>query len=250
MSLTSAQNRVSELEYAVFYGVSWKTYQGILDALGKYHLRHTYDRGALEMRRLLEGVTWEDYRKLMDALAEYKLRHTYDKGTLEMTAPRKDHEWVAELLGRMVEMMAFVLDIPIQSIGSTTLSAALAERGLQPDKSYYIAHEPQVRGKDQYDPAKDPPPDLVIEVDVTSTSIHRLPVFAQIGVPEIWRHDGKQVRFFHLARKGQYKEVKSSPAFTFITSADVTRFLDRRRKEDENSVVRAFVAWAKEQRQE
>jgi len=231
-------------EFVVFYGVPWETYEGILDALGEYHLRHTYDSGTLEMRGLLGGVTWEDYLKLTDALAEYKLRHTYDRGTLEMMAPRKDHEWVAELLGRMVESMALAIDVPIQSVGSTTLSAARAECGLQPDKSYYVAHEPQVRGKDHYDPAKDPPPDLVIEVDVTSCSVPRLPVFARIGVPEVWRHDGEQMRFYRLGRTGRYKEAQRSLAFAFIASGDITRFLNRRHDETEHSVVRAFVEWA------
>jgi len=232
-------------EYVILYGVPWETYEGILDALAECHPRHTYDRGTLEIRRILYGVAWESYEQFLDATAEYKLRHTYDRGTLEMMAPRKDHEWVGELLGRMIDAMALALDIPIQSVGSTTLTAVLAERGLQPDKAYYVAHEPQVRGKETYDPDKDPPPDLVVEVDVTTSSLPRLPVFAKIRVPEIWRHDGEVVRFYKLVGRGKYEETDRSLAFPFITPADVTRFLNQRHDTDEHSVVRAWVKWAR-----
>ena len=97
------ENRCALREYVVLYGVPWETYEGILKTLGEYHLRHTYDRGALEMRRVLYGVTWDNYLKLLDATADLFLRHTYDEGILEMMTPRKEHDWVAGLLGRMIE---------------------------------------------------------------------------------------------------------------------------------------------------
>ena len=90
----SACLRSSDSEFIVVYGVPWETYEGILDAIGRYHLRHTFDEGTLEMRRLLYGVPWEGYLKLLDATPDLNLRHTYDEGTLEMMSPRKDHEWV------------------------------------------------------------------------------------------------------------------------------------------------------------
>ena len=55
--------------------------------------------------------------------------------------------------------MALAFDIPIQSIGSTTLRAAKGERGVQPDEAYYLANEPLVHCKETYEPEKDPPPD-------------------------------------------------------------------------------------------
>ena len=244
MTATSARNRISEPEYVVFYGVPWDTYEGILDALGECHLRHTYDQGTLEMRRMVYGVAWENYLKFLEATGEYSLRHTYDEGTLEMMSPRKDHDWHHRLIGRMIEAMAFALGIPIQSVGSTTLRAGIGQRGLQPDEGYYVANEPKVRGKDSYDPEKDPPPDLVVEVDVTHTSLPRLPVFARIRVPEIWRFDGRRMHFYRLSRQGKYREVQRSVAFPFVGPADVTRFLKRRHDDDEHSVVRAFVEWA------
>ena len=75
-----------------------------------------------------------------------------------MMSPRKEHDWLGKLVARMIEAFALAVDLPIQSIGSTTIRAAKGGRGLQPDQTYYLAHESVVRGKDTYDPKKDPPP--------------------------------------------------------------------------------------------
>ena len=233
-------------QFVLLYGVPWRMYQGILNALGEYHLRHTYIEGTLEMPALLYAVTWQDYQAFLDALGDYSLRHTYDRGTLEMMSPRKDHDWVKRLLGRMVEQIAYELNIPIQSVGSTTLTGDSVERGLQPDEAYYIAHEAQVRFKKDYDPSVDPPPDLVIEVDVTSSSLDRLPTFAAVGVPEIWRHDDNKVIFYQLQNCREYIEIERSVAFPFLTREVLTHFLDQYGTLDENSLVRSFMDWVKE----
>ena len=248
MKTAAQESRSSESEYVVLYGVPWNTYEGILDALGEYHLRHTYDQGTLEMRRILHGVTWEDYLKLLDATPDLSLPHTYDEGTLEMMSPRKDHDWMAKLIARMVEAFALAVDLPIQSIGSTTLRASKGGRGLQPDEAYYLANEPRVRCKETYEPEKDPPPDLAIEVDVTSTSVPRMPVFAKIGVPEIWRIERGRVRFYRLKSKRKYEPIERSIAFPFLKPADLMRFVKRRRDIGENEIVREFVEWAKKAR--
>lgn len=241
---TSPAEAESESEYVVLYGVPWKMYEGILDAIGEYHLRHTYDRGTLEMRRVLYGVNWEDYLKLLAATPDRYLRHTYDRGTLEMMSPRLEHDWLGTLLARMIEAFALAADVPIKSIGSTTIRGTKGGRGLQPDKTYYLAHEPQVRCKGTYDPKVDPPPDLAIEVDVTNTSVPRVPVFAKIGVPELWRLDKRgQLRFYQLTR-GKYKEIEQSLAFPFAKAEDFMRFANRRTEIGENGVVREFVKWA------
>ena len=212
------ENRCALREYVVLYGVPWETYEGILETLGEYHLRHTYDRGALEMRRVLYGVTWDDYLKLLDATADLFLRHTYDEGILEMMTPRKEHDWVAGLLGRMIEALTLALDLPIQSIGSTTLRAAKGGRGIQPDRAYYLANEPRVHCKESYDPENDPPPDLAIEVDVTRSSVPRMPVFAAIGVPEVWRFTRGRLRFHRLGKAG-YEPAQAQFGFSVFDAA-------------------------------
>ena len=227
--------------FVVLYGIPWGMYEKILQALGHYQLRHTYIEGTLEMRALLYGVEWEDYKAFLRALGDYSLRHTYSQGTLEMMAPRKDHDWVKSILGRFIEMMSLELGIDIQTIGSTTLTGDEVERGLQPDEAYYIANEPLVRGKDEFDPNADPPPDLVIEVDVTNTSVKRLPALGALGVPEVWRHDEQGLHFYRRSDEGDYDVVQQSVAFPFLTPDDVLEFLNQRGEATENEIVRSFV---------
>jgi len=136
--------------YVVLYGIPWKVYEGILDALGEYHLRHTYDCGALEMPSLLHSVSWSDYMRFLDALGDRSLRHTYDGGELEIMSPRKDHDWIKSFIGRMIEYIAVSFEIDIQCIGSTTLTGERVTKGFQPDEAYYVANEAVVRGKKTY----------------------------------------------------------------------------------------------------
>ncbi len=240
-----AESTLYDYEYVVIHGVSPTAYERVLEAVGHCHLRHTCDRGDLEILRVLHAVDSEAYRKLIEAIPESYLRHTYDGWTLEMMTPSQDHEWVTGLLRRMVETMAFTLEIPIKSTGSTTLTTASHERGLQPDGSYYIQHESEVRSRDDYRPGIDPPPDLVIEVDVTSSIVPRLPVFVQVGIPEIWRYEKGKIQILCLSQDDDYEVVDRSAAFPFVTVRDLERFLEQRRETDENSVIRAFVDWAR-----
>src|SRR5580704_7590929 len=141
MSTVESKLEAAESEYIVLYGVPWETYEGILDAIGDYHLRHTYDSGTLEMRRLLYGVSPEDYLKLLDATPDLYLRHTYDGWALEMMSPRQEHDWMGKLIARMIEAFALAADLPIKSTGSTTIRPVKGIRGLQPDQTYYLANE-------------------------------------------------------------------------------------------------------------
>jgi Uma2 family endonuclease len=225
----------------VLHDVPWETYLGIVNAIGENHLWHTYDQGTFEVRSLVYGVTWDQYKKFLEALGDYNLRHSYDGWNLEMMSPRKDHDWEKRFVGRIVEAVALALDIDIQCIGSTTLSSDEVEKGVQPDEAYYVANELVVRGKDTYEPDVDPPPDLILEVDVTSSSVPRMPLFAKLGIPEVWRRHGKRIRFHKLLKKGDYKEIDQSIAFPMIRPADIDECLKRSRKESENAVLRWFL---------
>jgi hypothetical protein len=110
-----------------------------------------------------------------------------------------------------------------------------------------VANEPRVRGKEEHDPLTDPPPDLVLEVDLTSSSIARMPVYATLRVPELWRYSGKKLTFYGLSRGGKYRALRYSKAFKFLRASDLMRFLDMRHDTDENSIIRAFVQWLRKE---
>ncbi len=231
----------TEDSYVLLHGISWEMYEGILEALGEYHLRHTYDRGALEMRSLLHSVQWKDYMRLLEVLGDRSLRHTYDDGELELMSPRKDHDWIKRFVGRMIEHIAISFDIVVQCIGSTTLTGKAVHKGFQPDEAYYVANEAAVRGKRSYEPDVDPPPDLLLEVDVTNSSLDRMPGFAALKINEVWRHDAELTRFYRLTSTGDYESIDRSLAFPFIGPSDIDRQLNKLEEFSENTVLRELI---------
>jgi Uma2 family endonuclease len=225
----------------VLYGISREMYEGILAALGEYQLRHTYDRGALEVPSLLHGVSWQDYMRFLEALGDYSLRHSYDEGELELMSPRKDHDWIKRFIGRIIETIAWTFEIEVQCIGSTTLTGERVAKGFQPDEAYYVANEAVVRGKKTYSPDLDPPPDLLLEVDVTNSSLDRMPGFASLGISEVWRHDAESIHFYRLSPVGEYEEIDRSWAFPFVVPSDIDRHLEKLDKLSENAVLRELI---------
>jgi Uma2 family endonuclease len=192
---------------------------------------------------VLFDVSWAAYEAILEAMGDRRLRHSYDNGTLELMSPLKRHDRAKKILSRMIEAMALELDIDIQSIGSTTLRKQPKKKGLEPDECYYVAHEPQVRSKPDYDPSVDPPPDLALEVDVTRSSVSRMGIYAGLGVPEVWRMKGETLSFHMLEENGKYVSIERSLAFPRVTPGVLQQFLSQRCELRENELLRNFLAW-------
>ena len=141
--------------------------------------------------------------------------------------------------------MTVELGIPIRSGGSTTLRSQLKDRGLEPDECYYVASESRVRGRKRINLAVDPPPDLAIEVDISSSSLDQLAIYATLGVPEVWLYDGAMLEVYQLQPDKTYAKQTRSPAFPFLPLDEVERFLARRNETDETTWIRSFRAWVK-----
>src|SRR5690242_6163270 len=116
----------------------------------------------------LHNVPWDTYAALRDDLDNRNLRMTYNQGWLQLMSPSKLHERLGGLLGRLIEAWTEQAGIEVQNCRCVTLRRQKHERGLEPDNCFYIEHEPVVRGRDELDLDRDPPPDLAIEVDVAS----------------------------------------------------------------------------------
>jgi Uma2 family endonuclease len=164
---------------------------------------------------------------------------------LEIMSPSREHERCKTYLGRMIESMTEEWAIPISSGGSTTLKSQMLAKGVEPDECYYIANEPRVRGRDELDLGVDPPPDLAIEVDLTSSSLDQLAIYASVGVPEVWLYDGARLRVYQLQATGQYAQPARSPAFPFLPLEQVEHFLSQRDAADETSWARSFRSWVR-----
>jgi len=197
-----------------------------------------------DQRIVLYNVRWETYEALMQDRGDGGPRMCYDRGTLEIMSPRRKHEWLKKLLGRFVEIFTLECVIPISSAGSTTLKSQLKERGIEPDESYYIQNEPAIRLKDDFDITIDPPPDLAIEIDITSSSVDKFGVYAAFGIPEVWTHDDG-VKLFVLGSGGEYAESPQSLALPQLTSQILNHFLARRSVLGEAALVQEFRDWVR-----
>jgi Uma2 family endonuclease len=198
-------------------------------------------------RLVLTNVDWKTYTRLLRTFDERpSLRLTYDRGTLEIMTLTYGHESWGYVLGRMVDVLTEELGLPIAGGGSTTFRRKKRRRGLEPDQCYWITHEAQVRGKLRIDLRMDPPPDLAIEVDVTSSSLNRMGIYAALGVPEVWRFDGQAVSFHILNAAGDYEIRPNSALFPKVSSADILRFLLLRGHLEVNALLRQFRAWVRQ----
>ena len=206
-------------------------------------------------RVVLRNISWPTYQSLMgDFEQEPALRLTYDRGTLEIRMPLAPHETYKKLLGRLIEAATEELELEIRSLGSRTCNREDLARGLEPDQCYYIQQEALVRDIEQIDLAHFPPPDLAVEVNITSSSLDRFSIYADLKIPEIWRFDGQSLKFYQL-QAGTYEIVERSAALPMITAQDLMRFVElrfthgdaARSAVSENNLVRQFRQWLRNQ---
>lgn len=236
---------VNGLRWIEIADVARTSHGKIAAAFGPGKLRYNPDTQTLSLPSRMRDVTWTQYDALLKALPEHRLRHTYDRGLLEMMSPSDRHEKLSRFIGRLIEHMTISIGMRIECFGSATRRRRSLRRGLEPDETYFIANEPAMRGRFDYRPDRDPPPDLVVEVDLRRPSSRRMRIYAALCVPEIWKYDAKGTRFFALAKSGDYHEIEYSLSFPFISAPDIDRFIDRLPDEATDDVIVSFAKWAK-----
>lgn len=202
-----------------------------------------------EPRFLLRGVGWEAYEVLVEALERTgsHVRLTYDRGDLELMSPSPEHEDAKVGLRMAFEVAAKVYEVPIKGLGSTTYRSQALDRGLEPDECYYTRHWRQVSGKKRPDLSVDPPPDIAIEAEVTSSLMNRLGIYAALGVPEIWRFDGEVLRFLVLQDGGTYQVLDRSPTFPDLPPEEILQPIEQRVGMDDARWRRMFRGWVRQQ---
>ncbi|MCY4515355.1 MAG: Uma2 family endonuclease [Candidatus Tectomicrobia bacterium] len=174
---------------------------------------------------LMDGVSWHTYEALLaDGGDHRRTRMAFDQGVLEIVTPNYEHEHVENIVTRVAEALMNARRQDYAPAGSTTFKNQGTERGFEPDASYYVEHAAQVRGLTCIDLEKDPRPDLVIEIAVTHASMDKLPVYASLGVPEVWRHNAGSVQMYRLAGSS-YVEVHDSTVIPGLSAARLTGFV-------------------------
>jgi Uma2 family endonuclease len=201
-----------------------------------------------EQKVILKGVSWETYERLRaEHEEESGTRFTYDSGILEILVPSARHGKPNRILASLVEVLAEEMALNIESLGSTTLKRPDLLKGFEPDSCFYIQHAEAIRDNEAIDLTVDPPPDLVIEIDITSPSLDKFPLYAAVGVSEVWRYDGTHITMYRLAGE-RYVEVPHSVVLPLLTNEYATRFLEERKQTPSTVWLRAVRAWARDQR--
>lgn len=196
-----------------------------------------------EQRIVLQGVSWPTYQNLVQEMSqEQRSRLTYDQGQLEIMVPLPEHESYKRLLGRVIETITEELGLEIRSFGSCTWSRADLQRGIEADESYYIQQEKAVRGRTRLDLNTDPPPDLVLEIDITSSSLNRMQIYAILGVAEVWRFNGSQLQFY-VWQQGDYTEVEVSQVLPLLKRDDVLAILQQAQSGGETTWIKSVRQW-------
>ncbi len=196
-------------------------------------------RSEPETRMVLENVAWETYVALADQRRGSVPRMTYDNGVLEMMSPRREHENIGCLIGRLIETYSELKDIEIISVASVTVKRSDLSKAFEADESYYVANAARLLGKRELDFDVDPPPDLVVEVEMTSSAIKKMQLFAAMQVTEVWRHDGELLQMYQLM-EGNYQLIESSLQLPGLTSQKINETLAKRDTIGETKLIQGF----------
>lgn len=192
-----------------------------------------------EQRVVIEPVRWSTYVALLEDANSRRGRMTYDRGVLEIMSPSKSHEQIGCLIGRMIETFTEERQIEIVSVASLTVKLESLQRGFEADEAYYIRRADEVRSLEELDFAIHPAPDLVVEVDISRSSMGKFSIFAAFGVFEVWRYRDESLKVYQLHDEG-YREASQSDMLSGFPLTMIGRVLAQRTEVGETQLIRSF----------
>ena len=190
-----------------------------------------------------KDVSWNFYRAMLREFDEWPSRVNYDRGTLEVMTLSIEHERYKMLLAEMVGQIAVTFRLRMTRGGSATLKRMTKKKGLEADLCYWVANEPAVRTKKRINLRVDPPPDLVIEIDVMHSVVNREKIYAALGVPEMWLLSGNAKLAAFALETGAWQPTEQSRSFPFLRVADLNLFVARIGVDDDTAVLADFSEW-------
>lgn len=202
-----------------------------------------------EQRTLLKQVSWKTFINLLNDLGDNRsARLYYDQGVLEIMTPLGEHENNNRFIDDLIRTIADELNLNLKKMGSLTLKREELLKGAEPDSCYYLENEPLVRQKQNIDLASDPPPDLVLEIDITSSSLDKRPIYAAFGVSELWRYNGQKLEVFVLDQTTQsYQKSTQSLHFPWLPLEIIPQYIRLSLVDGETATLKAFRRWVREQ---
>lgn len=196
-------------------------------------------------RILLNNISWEQFENILENLGQTRgSRVAYYDGTLEIMTPLPEHEYFKEAIGDAIKDMAEGIDRDFECYGSTTWKQKIKEVGLEPDNCFYFQNAAIIRGKLKFDLSQDPPPDLALEIDITSKSLNRFPIYARLGVPEIWSYDQGELKIY-LLQANEYVEVENSLVFGELPIKEILVVIEEYRTVSRIAMRKAIREWAR-----
>lgn len=196
-------------------------------------------------RLLLHDVSWAEFEAILAELGNHRsTRIAYDNRLLEIMAPLPEHEYFKQAISIAIEDIAEVLERDYESYGSTTWRRKAEQAGLEADNCFYFQNATLVRGKLTFDLDQDPPPDLALEIDITSKSLARFPIYVRLGVPEIWCYDEGMLRIY-LLQQNEYVEAEQSQIFPTLRIQELPQLIEQHREQGRLALRRAVRAWVR-----
>lgn len=188
----------------------------------------------------LTNVAWDEYEHLlsqMDTLPGHRL--SYDRGRFIVVSPSAEHEDYKEFVYSFVRLISLETDVELESRGTTTFKSKQLLKGAEPDTCFYVKNAARIIGKRRINLETDPPPDLVVEIDLSRDSLNKFPIYASLGVPEIWRYDGVTTHFYQLVGEN-YELIQNSLAFPLLTAEDLAQHLELNKTDGQTAALKAF----------
>ena len=193
---------------------------------------------------LLKDIDWSTLEELLAELGETRAaRISYSQGMLEVMVPLAEHEAGKEIIGDLVKVILEEWGIDFWALGSTTFKNSAMAQAIEADACFYIQHEAVVRGKKRIDLTVDPPPDLAIEIDISSRT--QFDNYEKLGVPELWRYDGEHLEI-NVLQNGRYVISATSihfPQFPLVEA--IPQYVKQSQSVGRNTTMKAFRAWVK-----
>lgn len=198
-------------------------------------------------RVILYNISWQQFENLLQDLGEHRAaRIAYNNGTLEIMTPLPEHEYYKVTIGIAIDDIAEELNLEYECLGSTTWRRESRMAGVEPDNCFYFQNVDAIQGRLDLDLTQDPPPDLALEIDVTSKSLNRFAIYARLEVPELWCYDSGELKIYHL-QDGEYVEAQKSLVFPNLRIRELPKLIEQNRANGRLAIRRAVREWVRKQ---
>lgn len=207
-----------------------------------------------EQRVILPNINWQKFEALIQELgAERQTRLSYRRGKLELMTPVPEHDRCHKLIESLIMVLVDELNLEVTELAPVLLKDQQLDCATEPDACYYFRDEPAIKNRTELDLTQFPCPDLLVEVALTKSNLEKLPIYATLGIPEVWCYlttAGEDVlkgtlKIYQL-QGSEYLERRNSLTFPFLTGDRVVEFLEQSDSMSLATALRVLRAWATE----